>query len=222
MIWAIVPVKPLLLGKSRLAGALPAPTRAALNRRLLENTLKTLRETSGIAQTLVTSRDPEALAIAREFDARTLLEHGASHLNSALERATVLTKAYQLRAVMVLPADLPLLTVDDLQALLACLDGDPVVALAPDRHEAGTNAMLIAPPGRIGYAFGPASFERHSRMARESGARLVVVRRPTLALDLDLPEDLDLLQEMQASLHAPLPADISLRIQDRDAPKEIR
>jgi 2-phospho-L-lactate guanylyltransferase len=140
------------------------------------------------------------LAIAREFNARTLLEHGASHLNSALERATALTKAYQLHAVMVLPADLPLLTVADLETLLACLNGDPVVALAPDRHEIGTNAMLISPPGAIGYAFGPASFERHSRMALEAGARLEVVRRPTLALDLDFPADLAVLQEMQANL----------------------
>jgi 2-phospho-L-lactate guanylyltransferase (CobY/MobA/RfbA family) len=47
MIWAIVPVKPLLLGKSRLAGALPPQARAALNRMLLENTLRVVRETGG-------------------------------------------------------------------------------------------------------------------------------------------------------------------------------
>lgn len=221
MIWAIVPVKPLLLGKSRLASALSPEARAALNRALLQNTLRVLRETGGISQVLVTSRDPEALAIAREFDCRTLLEYGASSLNSALERATALTSAYQLRAILVLPADLPLLNVADLDSLLACLNGDPVVALAPDRHDSGTNAMLIAPPGRIGYAFGPASFEQHIRMAQEARVRLEIVRRATLALDLDLPEDLALLRERQAHLRAGTPGAISLLTKEPDAPKEI-
>jgi len=221
MIWAIVPVKPLLMGKSRLAGTLTLQARASLNRMLLENTLKVLRETDGISQALVTSRDPEALAIAREFNGRTLLEHGASYLNSALERATALTRAYQLRAILVLPADLPLLAVADIEALLACLNGDPVVVLAPDRHETGTNAMLIAPPGRIGYAFGVASFAKHIRMAREAGVGLEIVRRPTLALDLDLPEDLALLHERQAHLHALVPGAASLRTREQNAPKEI-
>jgi 2-phospho-L-lactate guanylyltransferase len=197
MIWAIVPVKPLLLGKSRLAGAIAPQARATLNRSLLEHTLRTLRSVKGIDQTLVTSRDPEALAIAREYNARTLLEQSAAHLNGALERATMLARAVQCRAVLVLPADLPLLGADDVRALLDCLDGDPLVALAPDRHETGTNGLLIAPPGGIEYRFGPASFQEHSRKTLEAGIRLEVVRRPSLALDLDFPEDLALLHEME-------------------------
>jgi 2-phospho-L-lactate guanylyltransferase len=129
--------------------------------------------------------------------------------------------AYQLRAVLVLPADLPLLTVADLDALLACLNADRVVALAPDRHELGTNAMLISPPGTIGYAFGPASFEQHSRMAHQARARLEVVRRPTLALDLDFPEDLALLQGMQANLEGQLAEAVSLPKHEHNARKEI-
>jgi 2-phospho-L-lactate/phosphoenolpyruvate guanylyltransferase len=198
MIWAIVPVKPLLLGKSRLAGAIAPQARATLNRSLLENTLKTLRGARGIDQTLVTSRDPEALAIAREFSARTLLEQSAAHLNGALERATILARAVQCRAVLVLPADLPLLSTDDVQALLALLNGDSIVALAPDRHETGTNALLISPPGSIAFRFGRASFDQHKQQTLQAGIRLEIVRRPSLALDLDLPEDLALLRELRS------------------------
>jgi 2-phospho-L-lactate guanylyltransferase len=122
--------------------------------------------------------------------------------------------------VLVLPADLPLLTVTDVEALLACLNGDPLVALAPDRHEAGTNAMLIAPPGRIGYAFGPASFEQHRQMAQEAGVRLQIIRRPTLALDLDLPEDLALLRELQSPPLPPRSATFQLSTRAPAAPKE--
>lgn len=220
MIWAIVPVKPLLLGKSRLAGAIAPQARATLNRSLLENTLKTLRFVKGIDQTLVTSRDPEALAIAREYNARTLLEHSAAHLNGALERATMLAKAVQCRAVLVLPADLPLLSADDVRALLDCLDGDPLVALAPDRHETGTNGLLIAPPGSIEYRFGPASFEEHSRQTLESGIRLEIVRRPSLALDLDFPEDLVLLHELQNGALPDLANHFSLPTEQQTTPGE--
>ncbi|MBL6961579.1 MAG: 2-phospho-L-lactate guanylyltransferase, partial [Anaerolineales bacterium] len=88
-IWAIVPVKPLRRGKSRLAGTLTEDERTELNRQLLAHTLEILKNTPEIEQTLVISRDPQALAVARDFDARTVLEDGSPHLNTALERATV-------------------------------------------------------------------------------------------------------------------------------------
>jgi 2-phospho-L-lactate guanylyltransferase len=198
MIWAIVPVKPLLLGKSRLAAAMAPDARAALNRNLLENTLKVIGTADGIDQTLVTSRDPEALAIAREFGARTLLEESAAQLNGALERATLVARAVSCRAVLVLPADLPLLSAEDVHAFLNELNGAPAIAIAPDRHESGTNGLMVAPPSRIAYRFGPSSFQEHTRLALETGARLSILRRPSLALDLDLPEDLALLQDIRS------------------------
>jgi 2-phospho-L-lactate guanylyltransferase len=222
MIWAIVPVKPLLLGKSRLAGAVPLQARALMNRMLLEHTLEILRDTAGIAQTMVVSRDPEALAIAREFDARTLLEQGNSHLNMALERATAVTRAYRARGVLVLPADLPLLTAEDLEIILRLAIPAPVVVLAPDRHEAGTNAMLISPPGQIAFSFGSPSFPEHCRSAEAAGVRLEIVRRPTLALDLDYPEDLALLQELQSGSPLPLAARTKSPAEQPATPEETR
>ena len=43
-LWAIVPVKPLRYGKSRLAGTLTEDQRTELNRALLQHTLETLSE----------------------------------------------------------------------------------------------------------------------------------------------------------------------------------
>jgi 2-phospho-L-lactate guanylyltransferase len=66
-LWAIVPVKPLRRGKSRLAGALSEDERTNLNRSLLQNTLKTLSELKEVEEVLVISRDPHALTIARNY-----------------------------------------------------------------------------------------------------------------------------------------------------------
>jgi 2-phospho-L-lactate guanylyltransferase len=97
--------------------------------------------------------------------------------------------------VLVVPADLPLITPEDVKVMLAHANDPPVVVVAPDRHRQGTNALLVCPVGLIDYDFGPNSFQRHCLRAEQAGARLEVVDLPSLALDVDLPEDLEMVSE---------------------------
>jgi 2-phospho-L-lactate/phosphoenolpyruvate guanylyltransferase len=196
-LWAIVPVKPLRRGKSRLAGALSEDERTELNRSLLQNTLKTFANLKEVEEVLVISRDPQALAIARQHGARTVREDGQPELNTALKRATVIAQVYATRGVLVLPADLPLVTRADVLTLIEHAGEPPAVVIAPDRHGTGTNALLISPAGLIEYDFGENSFQRHCQRATEVGARLEIVDLPTLGLDLDLPEDLELVRKFE-------------------------
>ncbi|MGZ9222385.1 MAG: 2-phospho-L-lactate guanylyltransferase [Anaerolineales bacterium] len=196
-LWAIVPVKPLRRGKSRLAGTLSEDERTELNRTLLQNTLKTFSDLKEVEEVLVISRDPQALAIARHYGARTVRENGQPELNTALKRATVIAQVYATRGVLVLPADLPLITRDDVLALIERAGEPPAVVIAPDRHGTGTNALLISPSGLIEYDFGVNSFQRHCQRAKEAGARLEIVDLPSLGLDLDLPEDLELVRKLE-------------------------
>ena len=195
-IWAIVPVKPLRRGKSRLADTLTEDERAELNSQLLSHTLKTLKETPDVAEVLVVSRDPKALTIARDHNARTIRENGAPHLNTALERATAVAKMYTTNGVLILPADLPLISQEDIEKIITAANGGKcVVVITPDRHKNGTNALLVSPAGIIEYDYGENSFERHCENARKAGARLEVCELPSIELDLDLPEDLELVAE---------------------------
>jgi 2-phospho-L-lactate guanylyltransferase len=194
-LWAIVPVKPLRRGKSRLATVLSEEERADLNTRLLAHTLDTLAAIPEIEHVLVISRDPAALALARDHGARTVQENGAPQLNIALARATIVAKNYVTRGVLIVPADLPLITPEDVRAMLERAKNPPVVVVAPDRHRTGTNALLVCPVGLIEYDFGPGSFQRHCERALKAGARLEICELPTLALDMDVPEDLDLVGE---------------------------
>ena len=199
-IWAIVPVKPLRRGKSRLSSALSEEERTILNQELLEHTLKTLTGLKELEQVLVVSRDPHALTIARNFGARTVLEDGQPKLNTALKRATVVAQVYATRGVLILPADLPLLNQEDVLTLIEKAGKGPVVVIAPDRHEKGTNALLISPSNLIEYDFGEDSFQRHCERARKAGARLEIVKLPSLGLDLDLPEDLELIKKFESTI----------------------
>jgi 2-phospho-L-lactate/phosphoenolpyruvate guanylyltransferase len=197
-LWAIIPVKPLRRGKSRLASVLSEDERALLNYTMLSNTLRTLAEVPEVAERLVVSRDPAALALAREFGARTLQEDGNPGLNTALRRATVVAQVYSARGVLILPADLPLLTPADVNELISYTDKPPVVVIAPDRRGEGTNALLSSPAGLIEYQFGPGSFRAHMQQAKDFGIRIQVCSLFSLGLDLDLPEDLELLRQMKA------------------------
>lgn len=192
-VWAIVPVKPLRRGKSRLAPVLSEEERAELNQRMLLHTIDTLKSMPELGEVLVVSRDPAALALAREHAARTLLEDGAPHLNVALQRATVVAKEYNAESVLVVPADLPQVGRDDLSAMLHAGQAAPAVVIAPDHHREGTNALYVNPAGLIAYSFGPDSFEQHSALALAAGAALTVLELGSLARDVDVPEDLPFL-----------------------------
>jgi 2-phospho-L-lactate guanylyltransferase len=199
-IWAIVPVKPLRRGKSRLAGTLSEDERAELNQSLLKHTLNTLSDIKELEQVLVVSRDPHALTIARQHGARTVREDGQPHLNTALARATVVARVYATRGVLILPADLPLISREDVLTLLGKAVDPPVVVIAPDRHGKGTNALLISPSGLIEYDFGDGSFQKHCELAKQAGARLEIVDLPSLGLDLDLTEDLEIIKELEKTI----------------------
>jgi len=193
-LWAIVPVKPLRRGKSRLAEIFTPEERVDLNRQLLINTINTLKEIPEIEEVLVVSRDQAALSLARDRGAKTVQENGDPDLNIALTRATIVAKTYTTRGVLIIPADLPLLTSEDVKALLSKAVDPPVVVVAPDRHKEGTNALLVCPSGLIEYEYGLNSFRRHCDLAQSVGARLEVCELPSLALDLDVPADLAVLE----------------------------
>jgi 2-phospho-L-lactate guanylyltransferase len=64
------------------------------------------------------------------------------------------------------------------------------VAIVPDRHGTGTNALLLAPADAIAPSFGPGSFERHVAAARKAGVEYAVAKIPALMFDVDTPDDL--------------------------------
>lgn len=190
-IWAIIPVKPLNRAKSRLADVLEPDQRRFLAETMLRHVLETVRAVPQLMGTLVVSRDNKALAIAREYDARTVQESGAPELNTALLRATRVVASWGCNATLVLPADLPLIAPEDVTNIINLGRSVLSMVIATDQSEDGTNALFMRPPGLIPYAFGPGSYKRHIQLAQEAGAEVKVYRSDRLSLDIDLPVDLD-------------------------------
>ena len=194
--WAIIPVRGLERAKSRLAGPLDAEERLDLVSRLLGRAIDAALSSPLVAGTIVVSSDPAARDLARTAGAIPVADEGRG-LNPALELARVEAVARGATALVILPADLPWLTRDTLEAALHgagdAPDGPPVVALVPDRHGTGSNVLILAPPSAIDFAFGPGSRAEHAARARAAGATYVELGGP-LDIDLDTPEDLVLIE----------------------------
>jgi 2-phospho-L-lactate/phosphoenolpyruvate guanylyltransferase len=201
--WAIIPVKPLNRAKSRLAPVLTPEQRQQLAENMFRHVLETVRGVPQIIGTLVISRDSKALSIAREYDAKTVQETGTPELNSALTRATQVVVSWGVESLLVLPADLPLVNVDDLTDMISMGRGTPSVVIATDQHQDGTNALFMRPPGIIPYAYGPGSYQRHSTLARTAGVKVKTFFSEQMSLDIDVSGDLEMYNELAKQANQP-------------------
>ncbi len=94
-------------------------------------------------------------------------------------------------ALLLLPADLPLLTPADIQALARLAEPHTrAIVIAPDRNYTGTNALLLRPPHIIPTHFGPKSFHQHRKLAHLTGVPLFFYHSRALTRDIDLPAHL--------------------------------
>lgn len=188
-LWVIIPVKPLKNAKSRLSPVLLPDQRYELAQAMLRHVLAVTTTVQAVTGALVISRDTKALAIAREMGAKTLQEGAISNLNPALLRATVVVKSWRADAVLILPADLPFISAEDIVAMIG-LAHRPSIVIATDRERDGTNALLVRPPGAIEYEYGPGSYERHRQNAARAGLPVALYESERMTLDIDVPEDL--------------------------------
>lgn len=195
--WAIIPVKPIYQGKSRLAAVLSQHERVLLNQMLYVHLLQVLQDVQEIEEILVVSRDSSILSTARQYRARTLQEDGRINLNLALRRATAMAQIYAASEVLILPVDLPLASPEDIRTILKSARFERGIVIVPDRHSRGTNALLVRPPGALEYQFGNNSFEAHCRQAYQKGLEVRTLELPSIAFDLDWPEDLEYWREHQ-------------------------
>jgi len=192
---AVVPVGTLDGAKSRLGETLDAEERRDLATRLLARTLEAALATPGIDEVLVVTPDDEVRQLAARAGARPIRQQSQG-LNVGLRQARDEVLASGGVALLVVPIDLPLISAEALQAVLAPLDDRtrPLVVLVPDRHGLGTNALLVAPPDAIEFGFGGDSRRAHAACAADAGARFVELDGP-LSLDIDTPDDLLLVEQ---------------------------
>jgi 2-phospho-L-lactate guanylyltransferase len=181
---ALIPVKELSHAKARLAPALDSAARRELAGALFRDVLAAALGCSELDGVIAVTRDAGLLSIARASGAEGLPEAGS--LNEALTSAADHAARRSAARLVVLAADLPLATDGEIAAVISA---DADVALVPS-GDGGTNALALA-PGAIRFLFGPQSAQRHLDAARAAGLRGALLHLPGLALDIDMPADIE-------------------------------
>lgn len=198
--WAILPVKRYSVGKSRLQHLFSEAELAELNRQLFESTFTKLKEIPGIDKILVVSREEHALQWSRNHGGTALLEDDPSTLNAAITKAQRYVCDAGGGRIMVLPSDLPLMTLKDLYTLICLAEGKRQLVIIPDHHQSGTNALIMSDPDLIRPRFGSGSFRKHTKQAMEKNAELVVYLNENIQWDLDTSLELYRIINTQSEL----------------------
>lgn len=181
--WAIIPVKDFLRAKERLAPALDPRSRARLARSMAAHVVAACRP----LPVAVVCDSVNVREWAVGVGARVVWTPGLG-LNGAVGAGVDWVTGQGAKQVLVVHADLPFAR--DLGDLV-CGEPDPTrVVLVPDRHDDGTNALVIPTSRGFRFAYGSGSFQRHRTEAGRLDLRVEVVRSESLAWDVDLPADL--------------------------------
>lgn len=180
MSWtALVPLKQAGTRKTRLAGCLGSAERHALSERMASHVLDVVHGCAAIGAVHVLAPEP--------WPGAGWIRDLGRGLNAELSAAMAALGRVDL---VILHADLPLLSGEDVQALLDAA-GEAGCAMATDGRGTGTNAMALRRGVGVPVSFGPDSLERHRRAARRAGHEARILRGGGLALDVDVAADLE-------------------------------
>jgi len=186
---AILPVKRFGAAKQRLTAGLGGSRRAELAEAMLGDVLEAIGAARTIERTIVVTAEPRAIELAEGAGAEVLSDFADEGHSEAALAGIAAAEARGAGCVALLPIDCPLLDPRELDRLLTGVP-ERYVAVVPDRHGTGTNALALAPPSAIRPSFGEGSCARHVAAARSAGIPFAVEELSSLALDLDTPADI--------------------------------
>lgn len=189
-IWACVPVKEFTGAKSRLSPLLTPEQRELLAPTMLEDVLAALAGARLLAGIMVNTVDPRAAVLAERYGARVVSEGAREGHTGAVNGMARVLAGQGGAALLTLPGDIPRVTSEEVDAVVAASLPAPSFTIVPAHDELGSNAVLCAPPGVVPLRFGDDSYFPHLDAARRCGIEPTIVRLPGIGLDIDHPADL--------------------------------
>jgi 2-phospho-L-lactate guanylyltransferase len=188
---ALIAIKERARCKTRLADVLRPAERIDLVRSMLTAVLAAAGNAQTVHQVIVIS--PERDTVPAEIP--VLADTGES-LNTALVQAHTMVREFGCHEIVVLPADLPLITSAEIDELVRAARAGGF-AMATDAAGIGTNALCLMSTQPFRFQFGPDSRRLHLQEAQRLGSSPQVVHLAGLEFDVDSSADLDLLDGQQ-------------------------
>ena len=191
---ALIPVKGFRNAKQRLSPLLDAAHRELLAEVMFRDVLRQVIKARGLVETFVVTADGRAAEMARSLGAKVIRESAERGETDAVDLARLELKRLGREAVLIIPADLPLVRSVDIEEVLAQVPQGmlaPFALLLPSHDRMGTNALLLAPPDIINLRFGYDSFNYHLSQVSAQGLPIRFIENERVALDIDEPKDLE-------------------------------
>jgi len=185
----LVPVKDLSKAKQRLSTVLSADERVELAQAMCQDVLEALANWKKRPSVAVVTSDLFARELARRFGFNVIADDENAGETDAIEMATAMCSECGEASTLVVPADIPLIESAELEKVLESAPAQGSL-LVPDAARRGTNAAWRAPANLFPLRFGNDSFLPHLAAAKASGLPCVVLELPTIARDIDRPEDM--------------------------------
>ena len=162
---------------------------------MLEDVLSMMVKIDFFEKIILATNCPHAISIAGR--------HGITHfetgpddgLNQAAGETVNHLLENGIRDMFLIPADIPLITEEEINSVLKAHPSAPSLTIIPSRDQLGSNCILLSPPSRMALKFGPDSYFRHLEIAQTNGLKINPMVFPGFGLDIDEPKDLfDLLK----------------------------
>lgn len=188
--WCLIPAKRRSAAKGRLAAALTPLQRQQLTEAMLADVLHSALRAPGLAGVALVTADVVLAQLGAALGATVIPEHGDAGLCAALRAGAEQLEQRGATGLLVLPADIPAITADDITTVLRRHRSGDAVTLVTAAQDGGTNALALSPPQAIPFCFGPHSAARHGAEASARGLDPLLLQLPRVGLDLDSPDDL--------------------------------
>ncbi len=194
--WAVIPVKNLNEAKHRLESVLSPIQRRNFFAAMFEDVLATVMAVQEFDQVVVATVCPTAGEIASRYGASVLSTVQDDGQTEAVARTAFSLEKNGIKQMLMLPGDVPLVTVKEIQTVLEVHGNISTMTIVPARDEQGSNCIALSPPTAVPLRFGPNSYFPHLEKARKMGLDLHTPKLPGIGLDIDTPDDLhELCQE---------------------------
>jgi len=189
----VIPIKAFHQAKERLSDLLTPSERLVLAKMCAE---RVLRAVAGYKVFVVC--DDEAVAQWATAHNAQIVWQTEAGLNNAVRAGVAASRVNKFELAMIVHSDLPLAT--SFSQLFSDCDLDSLktsITLVPDRHEDGTNVMILPTSSDFEFAYGRNSFITHQHLAKKCNLALRIIYDQHLSVDIDTAEDLAVAQSLE-------------------------
>ena len=189
----VIPIKAFHQAKERLSDLLTPSERLVLAKMCAE---RVLRAVAGYKVFVVC--DDEAVAQWATAHNAQIVWQTEAGLNNAVRAGVAAARVNKFELAMIVHSDLPLAT--SFSQLFSDCDLDSLktsITLVPDRHEDGTNVMILPTSSDFEFAYGRNSFITHQHLAKKCNLALRITYDQHLSVDIDTAEDLAVAQSLE-------------------------